>query len=86
MYGFVCKHCATLSGTAAQAVVGSIVWAFRRLEKSRSSEMSARGYAVFDDDNDNIYLYSGEIDIIISSVPLNNNESTKKIIIIIKMC
>ena len=31
---------------AAQAAVGSIVWAFRRLKKSRSQEMSARGYAL----------------------------------------
>ena len=36
--------------------------------------------------NANIYLYSGETDIIISSDPLNNNKSTIKIIIIIKMC
>ena len=32
--------------TAAQAVGGSIVWAFRRFEKPRSQEMSARGYAL----------------------------------------
>ena len=32
--------------TAVQAVVGSIVWAFRRLKKPRSWEMSARGYAI----------------------------------------
>ena len=32
--------------TAAQAVVGSIVWAFRRLIKPRIREMSARGYAL----------------------------------------
>ena len=32
--------------TAVQAVVGSIVWAFRRLKKPRSREMSARGYAL----------------------------------------
>ena len=31
--------------TAVQAVVGSIVWAFRRLKKPRS-QMSARGYAL----------------------------------------
>ena len=31
--------------TAVQAIVGSIVWAFRRLKKPRSGEMSARGYA-----------------------------------------
>ena len=29
-----------------QAVVGSIVWALRRLKKPRSREMSARGYAL----------------------------------------
>ena len=28
-----------------QAVVGSIVWSFRRLKKPRSREMGARGYA-----------------------------------------
>ena len=32
--------------TALQAVVGSIVWASRRLEKSRCRKMSARGYAL----------------------------------------
>ena len=32
--------------TAVQAVVGSIVWAFRRLKKPRCREMSARGYAL----------------------------------------
>ena len=32
--------------TAVQAVVGSIVWAFRRHKKPRSLEMSARGYAL----------------------------------------
>ena len=32
--------------TAAQAVAGSIVWVFRRLEKPRCREMSARGYAL----------------------------------------
>ena len=32
--------------TAVQTVVGSIVWAFRRLKKPRSREMSARGYAL----------------------------------------
>ena len=32
--------------TAVQAVVGPIVWAFRGLEKPRSREMSARGYAL----------------------------------------
>ena len=32
--------------TAVQAVVGSIVWAFRRLKKPRCGEMSARGYAL----------------------------------------
>ena len=31
--------------TAVQAVVGSIVWAFRRLKKPSCREMSARGYA-----------------------------------------
>ena len=31
---------------AVQAVVGSIVWAFRRLKKPRCREMSARGYAL----------------------------------------
>ena len=33
--------------TAVQAVVGSIVWAFRRLKKPRCREMSARGYALY---------------------------------------
>ena len=33
--------------TAVQAVVGSIVWAFRRLNKPRCREMSARGYALY---------------------------------------
>ena len=33
-------------GTAVQAVVGSIVWVFRRLKKPRSREMSARVYAL----------------------------------------
>ena len=32
--------------TAVQAVVGSIVWAFRRLKKPKCREMSARGYAL----------------------------------------
>ena len=32
--------------TAVQAVVSSIVWAFRRLKKPRSREMSARSYAL----------------------------------------
>ena len=32
--------------TAAQAVVGSIVWAFRRLKKPRCREMSARSYVL----------------------------------------
>ena len=32
--------------TAVQAVVGSIVWAFRRLKKPRCREISARGYAL----------------------------------------
>ena len=32
--------------TAVQSVVGSIVWAFRRLKKPRSREMSTRGYAL----------------------------------------
>ena len=32
--------------TAAQAVVGSIVWVFGRLKKPSSREMSARGYAI----------------------------------------
>ena len=32
--------------TAVQVVVGSIVWAFRRLKKPMSREMSARGYAL----------------------------------------
>ena len=39
--------------TAALAVVGSIVWAFRRLKKLKSREMSARGYALY-----SIYLLS----------------------------
>ena len=33
--------------TAVHAVVGSIVWAFRRLQKLTSREMSARGYALY---------------------------------------
>ena len=33
--------------TAAQAVVDSIFWAFRRLKKPRSREMSARSYALY---------------------------------------
>ena len=37
---------ALVEGTAAQAVVGSIVWAFRRLKKPKSREMSARSYAL----------------------------------------
>ena len=32
--------------TAVQAVVGSIVWAFRKLKKPRCRVMSARGYAL----------------------------------------
>ena len=32
--------------TAVQAVVGSIVWKFRRFKKPRCREMSARGYAL----------------------------------------
>ena len=32
--------------TADQAVVGSIVWAFRRLKKPRCREMSSSGYAL----------------------------------------
>ena len=32
--------------TTVHAVVGSIVWAFRRLKKPRCREMSARGYAL----------------------------------------
>ena len=36
----------TLS-SAVQAVVGSIVWAFRRLKKPRCREMSAPGYALY---------------------------------------
>ena len=32
--------------TGDQAVVGSIVWVFRRLKKPRSREMSARSYAL----------------------------------------
>ena len=32
---------------AVQAVVGSIVWAFRLLKKPRRREMSARGYALY---------------------------------------
>ena len=31
--------------SAVQAVVGSIVWAFRRLKNPKRKEMSARGYA-----------------------------------------
>ena len=32
--------------TAVQAVVGPIVWAFRRLKKPRNQEISARGAAL----------------------------------------
>ena len=32
--------------TAAQVVVGSVVWALRGLKKPRSRDMSARGYAL----------------------------------------
>ena len=40
------SHISTrLPPTTAQVVVGSIFWAFRRLKRSRSQEMSARGYA-----------------------------------------
>ena len=35
-----------LEETAAQALVGSIVWAFRKLKKPKSREMSACGYAL----------------------------------------
>ena len=34
------------SSRAVQAVVGSIVWAFRSLKNPKSREMSARGYAL----------------------------------------
>ena len=37
---------AQVEETAAQAVVGSIVWTFHRLKKPRCQEMSARGYAL----------------------------------------
>ena len=37
---------ALVKGIAALAVVGSIIWAFRRLKKPRSQEMSARSYAL----------------------------------------
>ena len=40
---FKCKN---VYLTPARAVVGSIVWAFRRLRKPRCREMSARGYAL----------------------------------------
>ena len=33
-------------GTAVQAVIGSNIWAFRRLKKTKIREMSARGYAI----------------------------------------
>ena len=33
--------------TTVQTVVGSIVWAFRRLKLPRCREMSARGYALY---------------------------------------
>ena len=36
----------TIIYNAVQAVVGSIVWAFRRVKKPRYREMSARGYAL----------------------------------------
>ena len=32
--------------TTVQSVIGCIVWAFRRLKKSRCREMGARGYAL----------------------------------------
>ena len=35
-----------LGEETVQAVVGSIVWTFRRLKKPRRREMSARGYAL----------------------------------------
>ena len=38
---------AVVEEAAVQAVVGSIVWAFRRLKKPRCREMSARGYALY---------------------------------------
>ena len=38
---------ALVEETAVQAVVGSIVWAFRRLKKPRCREMSAWGYALY---------------------------------------
>ena len=38
---------ALVEETVVQTVVGSIVWAFRRLKKPRYREMSARGYALY---------------------------------------
>ena len=38
---------ALAEGTEAQAMVGFIVWAFRRLKKPRNREKSARGYALY---------------------------------------
>ena len=38
--------CLHVEETAVQAIVGSIVWAFSRLKKPRSREMSARSYAL----------------------------------------
>ena len=40
------KNIARLLCNFVQAVVASIVWAFRRLKKPRCREMSARGYAL----------------------------------------
>ena len=37
----------TGAATAVQAVVSSIVWAFRRLKKPMCREISARGYALY---------------------------------------
>ena len=45
--GFVLLVLALGEETAVLAVVGSIVWAFRRLEKPRCREMCARGYALY---------------------------------------
>ena len=50
VYALKCKNeylvLALSEETAVQAVVGSSVWAFCRLKKPWSREMSARGYAL----------------------------------------
>ena len=48
-----------LPTTAVQAVVGSIVWAFRRPNKQRCREMSARGYALYCECPPTFFSYNG---------------------------